>query len=147
MFKIGEKVRVKGFYELPTEYRSRAMGKIAGKDGVVVDKLESQAVGTTVYLVLLDDSRAVSSVHFTEACLERKEIPSEITFTIKVLSNVVVVHMLKDGHAFETAHGHIMHGGDVGVAHAASYAMKRIFLKLDELSGGNIYAKNSLNKD
>jgi hypothetical protein len=147
MYKIGEKVRIKDFYELPTEYRSRAMGKVAGKDGVVVDKLESQAVGATVYLVLLDDTARVSSVHFSEACLERKEIPSEITFTIKVLSDVVVVHMLKDGNLFETGHGHIMYDGDVGVAHAASYAMKRIFMKLDELSGGHIYAKNILNKD
>lgn len=145
MYEIGQRVKIKEWDNLPEEHKYKGMAKVAGKCGTVVDAMHSTAANGTVYLVKLDDHKSVSTIHFAESVLEEEheEIPmGEITFKINVLEGVVAAHMLEDGKMIKTGHGHILHDGVVGIAHAASYALKKIFVKLDEENGGNIYVKN-----
>ena len=73
-YNIGDRVKVKEYKELPEAYQSRSLAKVAGKCGVVVDVLNSTAVGTTVYLLKLDGSRCVSKLHYVEDLLTEEVI-------------------------------------------------------------------------
>ena len=150
MYEIGQRIKIKDWDELPEKYKHKGMAKVAGKSGTVVDAMHSALANGNVYLVKCDDHKSVSSIHFEEYVLEEEheDIPmGEITFKITVLDDVVVGHILEDGKMVATGHAHIFHDGIVGIAHAASYALKKIFIRLDEQNGGNIYVKNDSRKD
>ena len=59
--------------------------------------------------------------------------PEEFELKIDVAENLVVAMLLKNGEEIARGHGHIIHGGDIGIAQAISYAAKRIWF---ELGGG-----------
>ena len=59
--------------------------------------------------------------------------PEEYELKIDVAENLVIAMLLKNGEQIARGHGHIIHGGDIGIAQAISYACKRIWFEL----GGN----------
>lgn len=120
-FNVGD--RVKSFdYEL---------------DGVVEDKLFSHKSGEWVYTVRLEDH--ASKNEFTVAVFGSDlEAVGEKTYRWEVFqadNNVVVAVMYEvvDGveQEIDRKHGHIIHPGEIGVAQAASYAMKRIYIGMN----------------
>ncbi len=102
----------------------------ASGTGVVKDKLRS-VKGNNVYLVTLYDG---SERFFPEDELKFIEKAVSYTYEIEHLDNVIVARLyeVKDDIKTEIAigHGHIMHDGVLGVAQAASFALKRIYMNL-----------------
>jgi hypothetical protein len=137
-FNIGDRVRVKCYKDLPEHMKSRGMARLCGKDGEIVDNLWSGAKGCTVYKILFDGSARDSSVDFpAEAVdliyeLDKKAYTYEFTY----LDNVVAAKFCEIGEDYKTeiarGHGHIIHEGEVGIAQAASYALKMIYKKILE---------------
>ena len=132
-FNIGD--RVKSFdYEL---------------EGTVEDKLFSHKSDEWVYTVRLEDH--ASNNAFTVAVFggDLKAVGAK-TYHWEVFqadNNVVtaVMYEVVDGASREIdrKHGHIIHHGEIGVAQAASYAMKKIYIGMNDgkfiESEGDIY--------
>lgn len=111
----------------------------ASGTGIVKDKFRS-VKGGNVYFVTLYDG---TEMFFPEDELKFIEKAVAYTYEIEYLDNVVVARLyeVKDDIKTELAigHGHIMHEGALGVAQAASYALKRIYMKFEEETyGGRI---------
>ena len=135
-FNIGERVRIKPYDEIPEGVKNKRFGLLARLEGEIVDKLYSEAKGCTVYKIHFDDFDRPSKVDFVEGTFEiigKEKI--EYTYEIEHLENLMVARLfeLKGGAKIEIArgHGHIFHDGVIGVAQAASYALKKIYEKLN----------------
>lgn len=138
-FNIGDRVRIRPYDELPDEVKSRATGPLCGKEGEVVDIVYSNAKHRLFYAIHLDGYDKPSAKMFTEESIEfvPEEVPVIYRHDIEYLDNVVVARLIEidgDGNETEIAkgHGHIMHDGALGIAQAASYALKRIYFSLSE---------------
>ena len=137
-FNISDRIRVKDYEYLPQEVRSCAMGKVCGRDGEIVDKLWSAAQSRNIYRIKIDGALSCSTIDFTEEMIDLiSEIEKkEYKYEVEVLNNLVLVKLFECDEASKTevarAHGHIIHEGVVGVAQAASYAMKGIYIKAQE---------------
>lgn len=133
---IGDLVMVKSYEQLPGSIKNRSLGKLCGKRGVVVDKLWSDAKECTLYKLQIDGYDNPSSVDFPEQSLERICGKKEYSYEFSYLDNVVVAILYELGADSKTeiarGHGHIIHEGAAGIAQAASYALKRIYLKIAE---------------
>lgn len=139
-FNIGERVKIRDYYDMPEEARSKGIAKVAGEEGEIVDKLYSEKQGCTVYRIHLDGYDRPSKCDFTEGTfdlIERDE--AQYTYEFEYLENLVVARLYEiDGDTkkfIAQGHGHIFHDGAYGIAQAASYALKRI---CEQLGGGSI---------
>lgn len=137
-FNIGDKVKVKDYDNMPLELRNKRYGLIAGKEGVVVDKLQSEAKGCTVYKVHLDGFDRESKCELSEGFLNLIE-EATYTYELEFEEKLAIARLYKVVNGKKTevakAHGHIFHEGVYGIAQAASYALKRICENLD---GGSL---------
>jgi hypothetical protein len=137
-FNISDRVRVKKYDDLPGEMKNKGIGRLCQKDGEIVDKLWSGAKGCTIYKILFDGSDKPSKVDFSSKSIDLvSEIEKkEYSFELEILNNVVVGKFIvaDEEHKTEIArgHGHIIHEGAVGIAQAASYALKKIYQKITE---------------
>lgn len=137
-FNIGDRVRVKSYYDLPEEIKSKGISRIAGKDGEIIDKMWSEAKNAQVYKIHLDGYDKPSRVDFIEGSFDL--IPDEeepaYTYEFEFLENLVVARLYEKTEQGKTeiakGHGHIIHDGVLGIAQASSYALKRIYFKLEE---------------
>ena len=139
-FNIGQKVRIKPYEQLPNEFRNNGISKLAGKDCIIVDKLYSEKKGCTIYKVRLDGKLFPSVVEFTEECLDLIRFDSEYSYEFEFLENLVVARLYRVEASgkkteIEKGHGHIFHDGVEGIAQASSYALKKIYQKIN---GGNL---------
>ena len=139
-FQIGDRVRVRPYDELPDEVKSKSTGILCGKDGEIVDIVYSNAKKCLYYTIHLDGYDKPSAKLFTEDSIDLvpQEVPHTYRYDFDFLENVVVARLIEidgDGNETEVArgHGHLIHDGTPGIAQAASYALKRIWLEL----GGN----------
>lgn len=132
-FKIGDRVRVKAYENLPEELQNRGRARMSKQAGTIEDRMYSESTGKYMYKIKFDNF-ATSTVLWTEDYLEQIEDKEKYTYEIEHLGNVVVARLyeVKDDIKTELAigHGHIMHEGAFGVAQAASYALKRIYEKV-----------------
>lgn len=141
-FNIGDRVRVRDYYDLPEEDRTPSTGRLCGKDGEVVDIVFGNAKKKFYYTLAIDGYGKPSAKLFTDDCLVA--IKSNVTYRhdIAYLENVVCVRLMEvadDGTETEIAkgHGHIMHDGALGIAQATSYAMKRIYFDVRGQNDGD----------
>lgn len=120
-FEIGQKVKTKG-----------------GDVGTVEDILVSNRRSTFVYVVKFDGHPEKDCL-YREADLEEYVDPVSYDYEIECLENIVLVRLyeLRGESKTEIArgHGHIIHEGALGVAQAASYALKRIFFDVSNWGG------------
>lgn len=137
-FNIGERVRIKHYDDLPEQMKNRGIARSCGKDGEIVDKLWSGAKGCTVYKILFDGTTRPSSIDFPAKAIDLISELCKKTYGYEFcyLDNVVVAKFYEIGEDYKTeiarGHGHIIHEGEVGIAQAASYALKKIHQKLTE---------------
>lgn len=117
------------------------------KYGVIEDKLYSNRSDDWMYMVKFDDANVMFA---KPLCGEDLEPALKRNYRYEVFladHNVVVAVMYEINGEYETEvaryHGHIMHEGILGVAQAASYAMKKIYLKL----GGTLVNRGGNNDD
>lgn len=136
-FYIGDKVRVRPFEKISEEIRSRGLGKSAGKEGEIVDVMYSNAKGCNVYKIHFDGDASCSRTDFPEGSFDLVsdlEAPT-YTYEFEYLENLVVARLYEVTEDSKTeiakGHGHIFHDGVLGIAQAASYAVKKIYYKLD----------------
>ena len=111
---------------------------MCGKDGEIVDKLWSGAKGCTIYKIHFDGADRPSSVDFISQSIDLiSELDKKAyAYEFDYLDNVVVAKFYEIGEDHKTeiarGHGHIIHEGAVGIAQAASYALKKIMQKISE---------------
>jgi hypothetical protein len=115
-FEIGQKVKTKD-----------------GDVGTVADILTSSRKATFAYFVKFDGHPEMDAL-YSENSLEEYIEPVTYDYEIECLENIVLVRLyeLRGESKTEIArgHGHIIHEGALGVAQAASYALKRIFFDI-----------------
>jgi hypothetical protein len=147
-FNIGDRVRVKDYTEISDVNKAKVIkdrpylwnngkARVAGKEGVIVDKLYSEAHGRFIYFIHLDGYEKVSNAQFDGDSLELiDEEPTTYCHEFEYLDNVVICRFyeIKGDHKTEVmrGHGHIMHDGAYGIAQASSYALKKIMQKMEE---------------
>ncbi len=135
-FYIGDRVKVRPYDRMPKEVRHRGLGKSADKQGEIVDIMHSSAKGGNVYKIRFDDCDIASRTEFVEGTFDlisEDEAP-QYTYEFEYLENLVVARLYEvtEDSKMEIAkgHGHIFHDGILGIAQAASYALKKIYQKL-----------------
>lgn len=131
-FKVGDRITVKQYADIPKPHKTRAVGRLCGRSGKITNVL-TDANGEALYIIHLDGYAVESKKFWSGDCLIN-EVPAQYSWTFEVLDTVVV------GAMFETVgnrkteitrgHGHIIHEGSVGIAQAASYALKKAFENL-----------------
>lgn len=137
-FNIGDKVRVRPFEKIPEEIRSRGLGKSAGREGEIVDVMYSNAKECNVYKIHFDGDTHISRTDFPEGSFDLVSDLAQATYTyeFEYLENLVVARLYEVTETSKTeiakGHGHIFHDGVIGIAQAASYALKKIYRKLEE---------------
>lgn len=137
MFNIGDRVRVRLYEDLPEEMKTKGISRIAGEDGEIIDKLHSGAKGCTIYKIQLDNYSIPSRVEFLEGSFDLISDLEEATYTyeFEYAENLVIARMYeikKDSKKMiARGHGHIFHDGALGIAQAASYALKKIYQHLE----------------
>lgn len=137
-FNIGERVRIKSYDKLPEELKNRGVAKVAGEEGVIVDKLHSEQRGCIVYKIHLEGYERPSKAEFVEGSFDLiKEV--EYVYEFENLENLVVARLYEINCGVKTevakGHGHIFHEGVIGIAQASSYALKKIY---EKINGGNL---------
>lgn len=129
-FNIGERVRVKS--------NSKRGARMVGSVGTVEDKMFSAKVGAFLYEINFDEFERSTKL-WSEEDLELYSDNVTYYHEFDYLDNVVVARFyeLRDDVETEIArgHGHIIHEGAVGIAQAASYALKKI---LENLNNGKL---------
>lgn len=140
-FNIGDRVRVRKYEDIPEELRNRGLGKSAGRDGEIVVILWSNAKDTYVYRIHFDECDTPSRTDFVEGTFDLVSELDKPTYTyeFEFLENLVIARLYEvvGDQKYEVArgHGHIFHDGIIGIAQAASYALKKIY---EELNGGHV---------
>mgnify|MGYP003290189677 CR=1 FL=1 len=114
---------------------SRVYSSLYDEEGVVEEKLYSQHRGALVYMVTFDNGD--TAPHIADDLVE--VVASNKAYRWDVFqadSNMVtaVMYEVVDGveREVDRQHGHIIHGGEIGVAQAASYAMKKIYIGMND---------------
>lgn len=125
-FRIGDRVRVDAVNSI----------------GTVEDIFRSESNRGDLYSVMVE-GHSTATV-WRESELEEYKDNVSYTYETECLENIVLVRLyeLRDESKTEIArsHGHIIHEGALGVAQAASYAMKRIFFDISNRE--DEYAEN-----
>lgn len=139
-YEIGTRVRTKSYYDLPQEMRIRGgISKVCGLDGEIIDRLYSESRGDYVYRIRFDGVRIASTAQFMDGSfyvIEEDPCPVTYMHKFEYLENLVVAHfyeVYEDGTQVEIAkgHGHIFHDGALGIAQAASYALKKLYQNME----------------
>jgi hypothetical protein len=146
-FNIGDRVRVKEYAEITDVKKAKSIkdkpymwnqgkARLSGEEGVIVDKLYSEAYCRFVYRVHLDGYEKASHAQFDSDSLELiKEEPITYCHEFDYLDNVVVARFyeVKGNEKTEImrGHGHIIHEGAWGIAQASAYALKKIWQKIE----------------
>ncbi|MBE6618406.1 MAG: hypothetical protein E7626_01320 [Ruminococcaceae bacterium] len=121
-FKIGDRIQVKD----------------SGMKGEVVDRFFSELQQEYVYRIKLDGFSSPERFMCDGDNLIPEVIEPETTyhFEFEILENLVSARFYEDKGDKTSlicrGHGHIFHDGAVGVAQAASYALKKILEKLND---------------
>ena len=144
IYNIGDRVLIRAYEDIPTESRTKAIGRLCGKKGTITDKLYSECFEGFVYVIKFDDFDIPSKKMWTEDMFYLLiDNPVKYEYEFDYLEDVVVAKLYEvNGETkteIERGHGHIIHAGAVGIAQAASYALKKIF---EKMNGGTLYDTN-----
>ena len=150
IFKIGDRVKVKEYEEIADHLKTKntdynpslwnaGKAKCCGLKGEIVDIMYSTAYEKYIYRIHFDGQEERSRADFTEEALEilQEDEASYHFETDFAEDNVIIVIMYEDhedGSSSEVArgHGHIIHEGALGIAQATSYAMYKLYKRMEE---------------
>lgn len=114
----------------------RVFSNCYGKYGVIEDKMYSEKMCDFMYTIQFDDSKVPFVKPLQEKDLEPICDNKEYRFEVFQAENVMVAVMYEiDGDTereIKRYHGHIMHEGIIGIAQAASYAVKKIYIGMND---------------
>ena len=149
-FNIGDRVRVKDYEEIAASLKAKSTGddpslwnagkaKCCGLKGKIVDAMYSNAYDKFIYRIHFDGQAERSRADFTEEALEMlQEDTATYHFETDFAENNVVIVIMyedsEDGTSKEVGrgHGHIIHEGALGIAQATSYAMFKLYKRMEE---------------
>lgn len=140
-FKIGDRVIVKDYKDIPEESRNKGVARLCGKVGTITNKLQYECGGRTVYMLQFDDYNQPSSKLWGEEYFEpyTEKVAVTYHYEFDFLDNVVVARLYEvngdNRTEIERGHGHIIHEGAKGIAQASAYALKKIF---EKMNGGSL---------
>ena len=128
MFNVNDRIVVANYEEMPNDAKSRGMGRVCGKHGVVVDRVYSAATKQHHYKVQLDDFQTVSTVRFSDDMLELEK-PKEHEVQITIADTLVIARIFSpSGQMLAEGHGHVFGGkSSERIAQATSYACHRMW--------------------
>lgn len=133
--KIGDKVKIKDFEQLPERLQDIKHKGLAGKEAEILDSLDSEAQGCRLYRVRLTGAGTIPAALLPEEALEPAD-DAVYSHVIEYLDNLVLVRFyeIKGDQTREIGrgHGHIIHAGALGIAQATSYAMRRVYEQIAE---------------
>ena len=148
-YNIGDKVIVKEADAIisksfgnPTAWTKRK-ASTAGAVGVIVDKMFSEAESEYLYRIRIEGDNFTRASFYSENDFEpfREKSAEQDEFIIEteVVDNLCMAYMYKVENNIRTeigrGHGHIIHEGAIGIAQATSYAMKKLY---EKLNNGNL---------
>jgi hypothetical protein len=132
-FRIGDRVRIRNYNDIPTEFQSRGFSRFCGESGTIEDIFYSEAKKCNLYVIQFDNYVRSTKTWRAEQ-LEQVNDDVSYNYEFEYLDNLVVaiLYEYREDSKTEIArgHGHIIHEGVIGIAQAASYALKRIYYKL-----------------
>lgn len=140
-FNIGDKVRVKKYEDIPSEVRHKGMSKHSLHDGEIVDILLSSSSNRYGYRIHFDGYERPSNTLFVGEAIELVSELDKPTYTyeFEFLENLVVARLYEivgeEKTEIAKGHGHIFHDGVIGITQASSYALKKIY---EKLNGGHV---------
>ena len=140
VYNIGDRVVIKAYDNIPSESRTKGMARLCGKVGTITDKLYSGCFEGFVYRLKFDEYEATSNKLWTDDTFEHHREPTaSYHWEFEMLNDVVVAKFYETKGDVKTeierGHGHIIHEGARGIAQASSYALKKIF---EKMNGGTI---------
>lgn len=156
-FNIGDRIKVKEYSELSEDQKSKRNENprcftprkacLCGLIGKIVDKMYSEAYDVFVYKVLFDGCENPSASSFTADAFhllpEKDEV--EYAYDIVMQDNVVIANLyeIRNGERkwIARGHGHVFHDGVNGFAQASSYALKKVY---EKLNGGSVSPRHSV---
>lgn len=131
-FKVGSKVQIKAFSQMPEEQKGRGgLGKLCGKTATVWDRQYSERESAYTYTLIIDGYDKPSSVAFTAQMIE-EVATADYECKVIIEGGVAIIRLYKNGTEVRYNHAHIFHPDEAGVAQAISFAAKRLFLSYDE---------------
>ena len=135
-FAIGNRVRVRDYNDIPAELQSKGFARMCGEVGTIEDVFYSEAKQCNLYVIQFDNYTNSTKMWKAELLEEVNESVSygyEFDFCDNVV--VAILYEYKEESKTELArgHGHIIHEGAIGIAQAASYALKRIYYKMADM--------------
>jgi hypothetical protein len=132
-FTIGERVRIRDYNDIPEEHRTQGVSKMCGEIGTIEDVFYSEGKKCNLYVIQFDNFTKSLKMWRAEL-LEKVDESVSYEYEFEYLDNVVVARLYEVTEDSKTeiglGHGHIFHEGAVGIAQAASYALKRLYYKL-----------------
>ena len=140
LFEIGDIVRVKDYNDIPADDRNVGLARLCGEIGEIVDKLYSKALDRYVYTIKFDNFDATSKKLWIGTQIETY-VEDEVTYDyeFEYIDNVVVAVLYEirgdEKTEISRGHGHIIHEGAIGIAQASSYALKKIY---EKMNGGKV---------
>lgn len=127
---------VRAYNNIPESIRSRGTARLHGLKGTIIDRLYSESAGEYTYIVQFDGNDKPSIHRWLEGELWTLTPTVEYSIEFTYAENLVVARLYELGDESKTeisrGHGHIFHDGALGIAQAASYAMKKLYQKLEE---------------
>lgn len=135
-FNIGDRILVRPYEDIPSESRTKAIGRLCGKKGTIVDKLFSGCFDGFVYIIKFDDFDITSKKMWTEDMFYiLKEIPVRYEYEFEYGEDTVVAKLYEvrgeEKTEVESGIGRIIHDGVLGIAQASSYDLKKIYEKMN----------------
>lgn len=144
-YNIGQKIKVKTWEELPVEMKTndsvdgnpkmwtKGKARNCGRVGVITDKLYSEAHDCFVYHIRFNGQNLDSKSSYTQEALLpiAEEEDGNWRYEFGISEDVVVVTLYEGDREVMKGHAHLLHDGVVGYAQAASYALKKIYEKLN----------------
>lgn len=112
-----------------------------GEEHIVIDRYFSHKEQKNHY--------SIQSGSIIEHCVPEEKLKLvekenfNITVEIKILDEVVVGIIKKDGEEIHRGHGHRIHEGEDGIVQAISYAFKKCW---ESINGGTIINHENQNK-
>ena len=147
-FNIGDRVRVKDYNEISDVNKAKEIkdrpymwnqgkARLCGEEGVIVDKLYSEAHSRFIFFVHLDGYEKASHAQFDADSLELiVEDPVTYSYEFDYLDNKVVARFYEVKGDKKTelgiGYGFIYEDGAIGIAQASAFALKKIWQSMED---------------
>ena len=123
-FKIGDKIKVVSYEELPAERKNKGVARACDREGVIIDKLFSSKENRYIYKVQLHAYNEPSSISFTDDMLAPTGGGNDLRLKVAIEPGGVSLELYRGDVRLRRSFGRLLYDGEYGVAQAVSWAAK-----------------------